>query len=111
MVVYSFTESIMKTNSLPGFSSNVNPFIRATVEFSNGKCMIMINEISAKVRFYIEGRNIFAGPGLCLVFPGLDDRTRASLFDKILEIHSQEPENVFIVEFGQLGPIAEHPLN
>jgi hypothetical protein len=101
----------MSSMNAISFNNKLHPFLHASVAFTEDKCMIMVNALPAKVSFYIEGRNIFAGAGVCLTFPELDDAARSATFDRILEIHTKDPNKVFVVEFGPHGPLAEHSIS
>lgn len=85
----SFLETPMRTDQ--------NPFLRAQIKFEDDSCKVVIHDETAPCNFYIEGRNLFAGTGKCLVFSDVDHDQRRRDFDRMCGMFSADPNSVRIV--------------
>lgn len=78
--------------------------VQAMLAFKGGKCLVGINALISQTGFAMVGDRILADTGQELLWPDEPSRRRA------LELFAQSPSNVFVVEFGPMGPIAEHQV-
>lgn len=92
-------------------TSKHEPFIDAEMVFENGGCAIVIAPLGFPTEFYIEGRNIFAGTGKCLVFRKIDHDERARNFDQLCEMYRSRPEKVQIIERSSGRTAAVHKIS
>jgi hypothetical protein len=92
-------------------TSKHEPYLNAEMIFENGGCEIVIAALGFPTEFFIEGRNIFAGTGKCLVFREVDHDERARNFDRMCDMYLRQPEKVEIVERSTGRTVAVHKIS
>ena len=90
---------------IPNNTSGARPReIVATVAFNGAEAMVGIPVQPAPLGVRFDGSRLVTAAGATISMPGADSRER------VLRMLRSNPAQVFVVEFGPLGPVAEHEI-
>lgn len=78
--------------------------IAATVFFSRTGCAIGINLLAQEATFSLKDGRLFASTGQEILFPDAESKQR------VLEQFARNPDSVFVLESGPMGPVRDHAI-